>query len=88
MMKRQKRLVVILLIFMFLGTAVELFLGAGDLRLIVIAWGFSLYLISRQAFSRRISLCITISYILISCVSYCVVRSGIADFGQRNGSFK
>lgn len=87
-MKRQKKLVVILLLFMFLGTAVELFLGAGDLRMVVVAWGCVSYFISRQAFSRRISLWIIISYILISCVLYCAVRSGIADFGQRNGSFK
>ena len=73
-MKRQRKLVVILLIIMFIGTASELFLGAGILRMVVAAWGSALYFISRQAFSHRTSILITLSYIVISCVSYWVVK--------------
>ena len=73
-MKRQRKLVVVLLIIMCVGTAAELLLGAGNLRMVVVAWGYVSYFISRQSFSRQISICFALSYILLRLVLYCVVK--------------
>lgn len=73
-MKRQRKLVVVLLIIMYIGTAAELFSRTGNLRMVVVSWGFYSYFISRQAFSRQISICLALSYILLSLVLYCVAK--------------